>query len=150
MVYSYYKDMGMSDAVVNPEKRKALENRMKALGINEKDIIEKFVRSQGKGGQKVNKAATCVYLKHSPTGIEVKCQKTRSQAANRFFARRILAEKAEKMILGEKSVQAKKIARLQQQKKRRARRAKGKVLSAAQKESNVSTLENEGETPSQD
>jgi protein subunit release factor B len=142
--------MGMSDAVVNPEKRKALEDRMKALGIDEKDIIEKFVRSQGGGGQKINKAATCVYLKHSPTGIEVKCQKTRSQAANRFFARRILAEKVEEIILGEKSVQAKKIARLQQQKKRRARRAKAKGLSAAQKESNVSTLENEGKNPSQD
>ena len=61
--------------IVSIEKAKALEEKMERLGIKESDIIEKFVRSQGHGGQKVNKTSTCVYLKHVPTGIEVKCQK---------------------------------------------------------------------------
>src|SRR6185436_10588305 len=46
----------------------------KTLGIHESDLIEKFILGSGKGGQKVNKTSSCVYLKHIPTGIEVKCQ----------------------------------------------------------------------------
>jgi protein subunit release factor B len=57
---------------VSEEKNRWLQERMEALGIHEKDIEEKFIRSSGKGGQKVNKTSTCVYLKHIPTGIEVK------------------------------------------------------------------------------
>lgn len=134
----------MSNSVVSPEKKKALEDRMKALGIDEKDIVEKFVRAQGKGGQKVNKASTCVYLKHSPSGIEVKCQESRSQTTNRFFARRILANKVEKILLGEKSHSAKKIANLQRQKKKSSKRAKEKALNAAQMQSNESSLKSDG------
>jgi len=66
---------------------------MAALGILEKDIEEKFVRSSGHGGQNVNKTATCVYIKHIPTGIEVKCMETRSQSINRFLARRELIKR---------------------------------------------------------
>ena len=58
---------------VSPEKERSLLERMERLGIDEKDIIEKFVRSGGHGGQNVNKTSTCVYMKHFPTGIEVKC-----------------------------------------------------------------------------
>jgi peptide chain release factor len=61
--------------------------------INESDIIEKFVHASGKGGQNVNKVATCVYLKHIPTGIQVKYSGDRSQAANREEAREILLKK---------------------------------------------------------
>ena len=68
---------------------------MEELGIFEKDIDEKFVRSSGHGGQNVNKTSTCVYLKHVPTGIEVKCMKDRSQSINRFLARRELVKKIE-------------------------------------------------------
>jgi peptide chain release factor len=60
---------------VTHEKEKMLHDKMEALGIKETDIIERFVRSQGHGGQKVNKTSTCVYLKHIPTGIEVKMPK---------------------------------------------------------------------------
>lgn len=65
---------------VSREKQKGLEQQMQKLGILEKDIVEKFIRSSGKGGQKVNKASTCVYLRHLPTGIEVKCQEERFQS----------------------------------------------------------------------
>jgi protein subunit release factor B len=61
--------------------------------FSNKDLIEKFTHSSGKGGQNVNKVATCVYLKHIPTGIEVKCQIYRTQAENRMYARKLLTEK---------------------------------------------------------
>jgi peptide chain release factor len=108
---------------VSPGKIKALQERLDALGIYEKDISEKFVRSQGKGGQKVNKTSTCVYLRHIPSSIEVKCQEDRSQALNRFYARRILADKVEESITGKKP---EKIQRIRKQKNRRTRRAKAK------------------------
>jgi protein subunit release factor B len=66
---------------------------MQALGIREQDIEEKFIRSSGHGGQNVNKTSTCVYLRHIPTGIEVKCMETRSQSINRFLARRELMKR---------------------------------------------------------
>jgi protein subunit release factor B len=108
---------------VSLEKIKALQERFDALGIEGKDILEKFVRSQGKGGQKVNKTSTCVYLRHIPSGIEVKCQEDRSQALNRFYARRILADKIEESITGTKP---EKVQKIRKQKSRRARRAKAK------------------------
>jgi protein subunit release factor B len=80
---------------VSEEKNRWLVERMEALNIHEKDIEEKFVRSSGKGGQHVNKTSTCVYLKHIPTGIEVKCMKDRSQSINRFLARRELIKRIE-------------------------------------------------------
>jgi protein subunit release factor B len=114
--------------IVSIEKAKALEERMERLGIKESDILERFVRSQGHGGQKVNKTSTCVYLKHIPTGIEVKCQKERSQSLNRFIARRILAEKIEEMVLGEESEKQQRIEKIRRQKRKRSKKAKEKVL----------------------
>ena len=74
-------------------KNQTLEKRMALLGVREEDIIESFIRSSGPGGQNVNKTATCVYLKHLPTGLEVKCQRQRSQLLNRSLARHILLSK---------------------------------------------------------
>jgi protein subunit release factor B len=111
---------------VSPEKQKALENTMRRLGIREQDLVERFVRSQGHGGQKVNKTSTCVYLKHLPTGIEVKCQETRSQPLNRFLARRTLVEKVEKLLMGRRSLLEKRRFKKRKQKDRRTRKAKKK------------------------
>jgi len=80
------------------EKTLTLEKRMALLGVREEDIVENFIRSSGPGGQNVNKAATCVYLKHLPTGLEVKCQRQRSQLLNRSLARHILLSKIEHKI----------------------------------------------------
>lgn len=113
---------------VTPEKEKSLHDKMESLGIKESDIIERFVRSQGHGGQHVNKTSTCVYLKHVPTGIEVKCQQERSQSMNRFFARRILIKKIENMILGKESDEQQLIEKMRRQKRKRSKRAKEKVL----------------------
>lgn len=116
--------------MLSQRKEKTLHDRMEQLGINESDIIERFIRSSGAGGQKVNKTSTCVYLKHVPSGIEVKCQKERSQALNRFLARRILADKIEQVQLGKKSEEAKRIAKIKRQKRKRSKRAKEKILKA--------------------
>jgi len=113
---------------VSPDKEQALAERMRDLGIREADIVEKFIRSGGHGGQNVNKVATCVYLKHLPTGTEVKCQQERSQALNRFLARRILADKIEAAVLGQRSDEEQRIARIRRQKRKRSKRAKEKML----------------------
>ncbi len=113
---------------VGPEKEQALAERMAGLGIREEDLVEKFIRSGGHGGQNVNKVATCVYLKHLPTGTEVKCQQERSQALNRYLARRILTDKIEAAVLGKESEEAQRIAKIRRQKRKRSKRAKDKML----------------------
>lgn len=114
--------------MVSEEKIKALEERMRELNISEEDVVEKFVRSGGKGGQKVNKTSTCVYLKHLPTGIEVKMQRERSQALNRFLAKRLLVQKIEDQILERKSERQQEIEKIRRQKRKRSKRAKEKIL----------------------
>ncbi|MFH1239529.1 MAG: peptide chain release factor-like protein [bacterium] len=118
----------MASFPVTSEKEKALRDKMTRLGIKEGDIIEKFVRSSGKGGQKVNKTSSCVYLKHLPTGIEIKCQTERSQALNRFLARRLLINKIESMMLGKLSLERQRIEKIKRQKRKRSKRAKEKIL----------------------
>ncbi len=113
---------------ISPEKEQALAERMERLGIREADLVEKFIRSGGHGGQNVNKVATCVYLKHLPTGTEVKCQQERSQALNRYLARRILADKIESAVLGKQSAEEQRIAKIRRQKRKRSKRAKDKML----------------------
>jgi protein subunit release factor B len=113
---------------VRPDKEQALAERMEKLGLREADIVEKFIRSGGHGGQNVNKVATCVYLKHLPSGVEVKCQQERSQALNRFLARRILADKIETAVLGKQSQEEQRIAKIRRQKRKRSKRAKDKML----------------------
>ncbi|MCD6312153.1 MAG: peptide chain release factor-like protein [Elusimicrobia bacterium] len=114
--------------MINTNKLRALEKRLEKLGIKESDIEEKFVRASGHGGQKLNKTSSCVFLKHGPSGIQVKCSAGRLRESNRFFARRILADKMEERVKGEASEKAKKIFKLRKQKKRRSKKAKEKVL----------------------
>src|SRR5438093_7979672 len=113
---------------VSSEKEKKLLARMQGLGVREQDFEEQFVRSSGAGGQKVNKASTCVMLHHRPTGIRVKCQKERSQALNRFLARRILLDKIEAKLTGADAAEEQRIAKIRRQKRRRSRRAKLRLL----------------------
>lgn len=113
---------------VSFQKETALQQKMAQLNIKETDIQEKFIRSRGHGGQKVNKTSSCVYLKHLPSGIEVKCQKDRHQSLNRFFGRRILLAKIENMLLGKHSQEQQRAEKIRRQKRKRSKRAKEKML----------------------
>jgi peptide chain release factor len=118
----------MAEFGVGLLKEKALDDKMRKLGVSEADIVENFIRSSKPGGQNVNKVASCVYLKHVPTGIEVKCQQERSQSLNRYRARQILLDKIEETVLGRLSQRRQAIEKVRRQKRRRSRRAKAKML----------------------
>ncbi len=113
---------------VSPLTEKRLIKKMETLNIHEKDIKESFVRSGKKGGQHVNKTSTCVYLKHIPTGIEVKCQEERSQSLNRYKARVILIKKIDQLVKGKESEEIQRIEKIRRQKRKRSKRAKEKML----------------------
>ena len=118
----------MSTFLVTEQKEKELVSRMAELGLGEEDLEEKFLLGSGKGGQKVNKTSSCVYLRHGPSGLEVKCQRTRSQALNRFFARRELCDRFEERVRGEKSRRQQEQEKIRRQKRRRSRRSKQRML----------------------
>lgn len=126
--------------VVSQEKEAALRERMEALGVREEEFRETFVRSSGPGGQKVNKTSSCVQLVHLPTGLAVKCQQERSQALNRFLARRLLLDRIERLKTGIISAEKARVAKIQRQKRRRSRRAKERILEAKHLQSGKKAL----------
>jgi len=120
---------------VSPEKERALAARMCAVGVREQDLDEQFVRSRGRGGQNVNKVSTCVVLRHVPTGVVVRCERARSQALNRFLARRQLLDRLEARARGVAAAAAAERARIPRPKNRRTRRAKERLLAAKRAQS---------------
>jgi protein subunit release factor B len=113
---------------VSLEKQKQLEDKMARLGVREEDLIEDFVKGSGAGGQKINKTSMAVSLRHEISGISVRCQESRSQALNRFFARRLLCEKLEEKLLGHASSERQRQEKIRRQKRKRSKRAKEKML----------------------
>jgi protein subunit release factor B len=118
----------MSLFKISIDKETALRERMIRLGVKEGDLEESFVRSSGPGGQNVNKTSTCVFIRHVPTGLTVKCQRERSQSLNRFLARRLLLDKIERLQSGIIDEEKKRIEKIRRQKRKRSKRAKEKVL----------------------
>ncbi len=111
---------------VSEKKEKALLDRMHELNVKEADLEEQFTRSSCPGGQKVNKTSSCVCLRHVPTDITVKYQRERSQALNRFFARRTLLDQIERLQKGFVKEDKKRIEKIRSQKRRKRKRAKEK------------------------
>ena len=118
----------MDAAPPSTGKMERLQARMASLGILEEDLEETFVRGFGPGGQKVNKTSSCVCLTHRPTGLQVKCQTSRSLTLNRYHARFELCEHLAERIAGEKSRRQQEAEKIRRQKRRRSRRAKAKML----------------------
>lgn len=114
--------------MITREKWQQLHVRMFSLGIDEADLIEKFILGSGSGGQKINKTSSCVSLKHEPSGINIKCQEARSRAMNRYLARARLCDKIDFQKNQEKRLHQQGVEKIRRQKKRRSSKAKRKML----------------------
>jgi protein subunit release factor B len=126
--------------MIRKEKFDELYDRMDRLGIKEGDLIEKFILGSGSGGQKINKTSSCVYLKHIPSGMEVKCQRDRSREMNRYYARKELCDRMEEKIENKKSERQQKMEKIRRQKRRRSRKSKEKMLVAKKQLSEKKSL----------
>ena len=110
------------------------------MEVSEDDFEEMFIRASGPGGQKINKTSSCVFLRHMPTGIVVKCRQERSQALNRFLARRRLLDKIERRQKGFIAEEKQRVEKIRRQKRKRSKRAKEKVLAAKHKQAEKKRL----------
>ncbi|AHE68143.1 protein chain release factor B [Legionella oakridgensis ATCC 33761 = DSM 21215] len=138
----YDNDLGRqaSNVMIRKDKWEKLTDWMSKLHINEADLIEKFILGRGKGGQKLHKTAATVYLKHWPSGVEIKCQESRSREDNRYFARMRLCEKLHSILRDEKTKEQQRIEKIKRQKKRRSRRAQQKMLDEKSKQGQTKEL----------
>ena len=127
----------MSIFNVSARKEKELLDRMHELKVNEDDLEERFIRSSGPGGQKVNKTSSCVCLRHIPTDITIKYQKERSQALNRFFARRMLLDQLELKQKGFIKEDKKRIEKIKSQKRKKRKRTMDKLSTLKPKQSDT-------------
>lgn len=105
-----------------------LAARMARLGLSEDDLEETFVRGTGAGGQKINKTSSTVVLRHRPSGIEVRCQKERSQAMNRQWARAELCDRLEEARAARRLEQQNAREKARRQKRKRPKGLKEKIL----------------------
>lgn len=126
--------------MITKEKWDRLAERMANFDIHEADLIEKFIIGSGKGGQKLHKTASTVYLKHLPTGIEIKCQDSRSREDNRYFAKERLCEKLQTILSDEKTKEQQRIEKIKRQKKRRSRRSKQRMLDEKGRQGHLKVL----------
>lgn len=113
----------------NEKKLAALEQKLTDLGIHKKDLEEKFIKASGRGGQKVNKTSSAVFVRHRHTGLCVKVGKHRSRHLNRFLALRALVEKIAALRSGTDEKQQEHIKKIRKQKLRRKQKTRKKLAS---------------------
>lgn len=113
---------------------------MAALGIAEDDLVEKFVLGSGSGGQKINKTSSCVYLKHLPSSIEVKCQANRSREMNRFQAREDLCDRIEGIRRDKARAKIDEVEKLRRQNRPLSRRSKQRSVAEKRQTSRKKNL----------
>jgi peptide chain release factor len=97
-----------------------IQNRLDALGVLVRDVEERFVRGSGPGGQKINK-----------TGVDVRCQRERSQAVNREAAWAELCEKLESRLREAEQARQQAVAKVRRTSRKRS--ARQKAISVAGK-----------------
>lgn len=133
--------------MIGADKWEKLHSWMKLLNIENADIIEKFITGSGSGGQKINKTSSTVYIKHIPSGFEVKCQESRSREENRYYARQRLCEKLHAVLRDEKTKEQQRIEKIKRQKRRRSRRAKTRMLDEKSRHAGVKLLRKKPASP---
>ena len=125
--------------MISSEKIAAQEKRMAVLEIREDDLVEKFITGSGSGGQKINKTSSCVYLKHEPTGIEIKCQRERSRELNRYLARKELCDRIDEIKNGILSKRQQEIEKIRRQKRQKSRNQKQRMVADNRQHSDKKT-----------
>ncbi|MCF8091204.1 MAG: peptide chain release factor-like protein [Desulfotignum sp.] len=119
--------MGSDRNGPSEKKLAALEQKLAELGIRKTDLEEKFIKASGRGGQKVNKSSSAVFIRHRETGLSVKVGRHRSLHLNRFVALRALAEKIEAERAGKDAALTEHIRKIRRQKKRRKQKNRQKL-----------------------
>ena len=122
--------------------------RMAKLGIREEDLVEQFTRGTGPGGQKINKTSSTVQLRHGPSGVEVRCQRERSQTANRYWARVELCDRIEELRAAERMAAQQEREKQRRQTRKRPRGLKERILKTKHKRSE--TKQNRGRVSGRD
>lgn len=115
----------------------ALQKRMDKLRLREEDLQEEFIRGSGPGGQKINKTSSTVVLRHVPSGIEVRCQRERSQVMNRHWARVELCERMETVLNEARMALQNEREKTRRQNRPRPRGLKQRILNTKKNRSGV-------------
>jgi protein subunit release factor B len=113
--------------------------RLAAVRVRVEDVDERFVRGTGPGGQKINKTSSTVWLRHGPSGTEVRCQAGRSQTANREQAWSELCDRLEEL---------QRAAKAEQRHEREVERRRNRQKSRAQKARMVDAKKHRSRTKS--
>ncbi|XP_067631432.1 mitochondrial translation release factor in rescue [Eurosta solidaginis] len=115
--------------------------------LDENDLEEDFMRGSGPGGQSVNKTSNCVFLRHIPTNLIVKCHTHRLASKNRVEARKLLLEKLDAHFNGEHAVAAQlKVLEAKKGAERKRRQEKLNEMKRNWKEREQAHIEGKGKT----
>lgn len=126
--------------MISPETESRIRELMEEASVFEEDLEESFILGGGPGGQKTNKTSSVVRLFHAPSGLAVKCGRTRSRETNRWLARRALAEAILDRERKRKSSARMAAEKIRRQKRRRSRRQRQKMLDDKKAHSGVKAL----------